>query len=101
MPIGPGAFLESRDDRGTSRLTLVSASDARVELQTLIDGSEEGARLVFDLRPLPAGTEVTASLSNDMHGLARALWPFVDLDRRFGQSLDDTLRALETAALAP
>ncbi len=96
---GPGAWFESHGRDGTSRLSLVSETDALVEFRTRNDGVD-GALLRFELRPLVPGTEVTIVLMNEMHGLARALWPFVGLEGRVGPDMEDALLHLESAVLA-
>lgn len=99
-PTGLGAWIESHDDGGTSRLTLLSESDSLVEFQNENDGAPDGARIAFELRPVPTGTEVTLTLSNRLHGLGRALWPFVGLEGRVAPHMDDSLRHLETVVFA-
>jgi carbon monoxide dehydrogenase subunit G len=95
---GPGASVVSRDASGTSRITLVSASDTRIELATEREGaSTEDAHLRFELRPSGDGTEVTCSFEAEMFGMARALWPFVDLDARLGAPMAAALGRLEAS----
>lgn len=95
-PPGPGTWLQASGPDGTTRLTLVSATDGAVELASSSDGAP-GATIRFELRAVPAGTEVTLALANEMHGLARALWPFVGLDARVGPHMEGTLERLATA----
>jgi hypothetical protein len=98
---GVGAWMELHGEAGTSRLTLVSVSDARVELENENDGAPDGAELTFELRPVEAGTEVTLVLSNDLHGVGRALWPFLDLEGLVAPRMESTLNHLDAAARAP
>jgi hypothetical protein len=98
-PPGPSTWLEASGSGETTRLTLVSATDDLVELASSTDGVP-GAAVRFELRATSTGTEVTFAISNEMHGLARALWPFVGLDARVGPHMEGTLERL-AAALAP
>lgn len=99
---GPGAFVIAHDRAGTSRLTIVSASDSLVDLASEREGAEtDDAHLRFELRPVATGTEVTCAFQADMHGLARALWPFVDLDGRVGPPMEASLARLEAAVRTP
>ncbi len=98
-PPGSGTWLESSGPGGTARLTLLSATDDLVELASANDGVP-GATVRFELRPVAAGTEVTLAVSNEMSGLARALWPFANLEGRIAPHLGETLDRL-AAMLAP
>jgi hypothetical protein len=101
VTVGPGAWVESHDDWGTGRRTLVTSTDALVEFRTGSGADDRAmARYAFELAPVAGGTEVTLSLSNELTGLARALWPFVGLEGRIAPGMEDTLRRLEAAVLA-
>lgn len=96
LAVGPGAWIESTGPDGTSRLTVVSATDALVELASTTNG-EPGATLRFELRPVATGTDVTFAAQSEMHGLARALWPVANLDGRVGPHMEGTLERLASA----
>lgn len=97
---GVGAWVESRDGSGFSRTSIVSITDARVELQTETGGAfgSGSTRTLFELSQVPGDpgkTTVTWAFEGGLSGMRRALWPVVSLDKRLGPELDTGLAKLE------
>ena len=97
---GVGAWVDRRDEVGGAHITITLVSSDRVELSNVTSGSfgEGASRQTFELRSTPTGTEVTWSLSSDLHGLARLLWPFVHLEARVGPEMEAALGRLDQAS---
>ncbi|MFO0685011.1 MAG: SRPBCC family protein [Sandaracinus sp.] len=100
---GVGAWIDRRDAAGEgARTTIVSITDARVEMQNETSGgfAQGHSTQSFDLRAVPSGTEVTWTFGGELSGLARVLWPFVGLEGRVGPRMDEALRRLSAASAA-
>lgn len=101
-PTGVGAWVESRDDQGASRTSIVAATDSRIELKTetsgkVLNGSSRTLiELTADTASGPPHTSVTWALEGELSGLRRALWPFISLDRMVGPDLEAGLGRIET-----
>ncbi len=103
-PRGVGAWIERRDADGSgARTTIASVTAERVEMSNETRGPLGGgsSTQTFELRAVPAGTEVTWALASDLHGLARLLWPFVGLEARIAPEMEAALSRLDRACAAP
>lgn len=105
QPSGVGAWMESRDERGASRTSIVAITESRIELGTQNSGAmvNGSSRTLIELVPSTEGgaerTSVTWALEGELSGLRRALWPFISLDRMVGPDLAEALSRLETAVV--
>lgn len=94
---GVGAWIDRRDADGVgAHTTIVSITDARVEMQTETGGGLTSGHSVqsFDVHAVPSGTEVTWTFGGSLSGLSRALWPFVGLPERITPGMDAALGRL-------
>jgi len=99
-PIGVGAWMDQRDTDGSgARSTITSMSADAIELRNETLGAFGGGASTqrFGLRDVSGGTEVTWSLSGDLHGLGRALWPLVHLEADAGRHMEEGLERLDQA----
>lgn len=100
---GVGAWVHHTDGTSSGRTTIVSIAADRVVMRHESMGVFGGAvsEQTFSLRVLgPSETEVRWSHESDLAGLARALWPFLDVPGRIEPEMDAGLARLEVAATA-
>lgn len=97
---GLGAWVDRRDGESGARTTITALTSDRIELTSDTNGSlgRGHSTQTFTLREVPTGTEVTWALGSELHGLARFLWPFVNLEARVGPDLDRALSRLDQAS---
>jgi uncharacterized protein YndB with AHSA1/START domain len=97
---GVGAWIDRRSPSGGTRTTITSASGDRIEMSNVTAGALGGGQSIqtFELRAVPGGTEVTWTLSSELHGLGRMLWPFVHLEARISPEMDAALTRLDQRA---
>jgi len=98
---GNGAWIQRDDPSGSVRMTITRITERSVELETTSRGTFGGGagRLRFELSERPTGTEVTSSFETDLHGLARAAFPFVHLEQEVGGGMEQSLGGLAAAVV--
>lgn len=97
---GVGAWVDRRDELGGARITIASVARDRIELTDETSGSlgTGASRQIFELRAVPAGTEVTWALTGDLSGVPRLLWRLVRLEARVGPEMETALSRLDQAS---
>lgn len=96
---GAGAWVERKDSRSVGRVELESVGPGAVRLASTTAGSLGTGRSTMELSwdEVEGGVEVELAVSGSLEGVRRALWPVADLERRVGQTLDESLRSLRSA----
>lgn len=97
---GVGAWVDRRDRSGGARTTITSLTSDQIELSNVTSGAfgSGASTQTFALSESGSSTTVTWTLSSDLHGLGRLLWPFVNLEARVGPEMDAALSRLDRAA---
>jgi hypothetical protein len=97
---GVGAWVDRRVAGSGTRTTITAVAADRVEMSNATSGplGTGASTQTFELRAVPEGTEVTWTLRSDLHGLARALWPFVHLEETVGPEMEAALGRLDQAS---
>jgi carbon monoxide dehydrogenase subunit G len=97
---GVGAWVERRVGSSGTRTTILEVASDRVVMSNATSGplGSGASRQTFTLRVVPEGTDVTWALTADLHGLTRALWPFVHLEESVGPAMEAGLSRLDQAS---
>jgi hypothetical protein len=99
-PVGVGAWIDRRAADGSgARTTITEITDTTVVLTSETSGALGAGHSTqtFALANAGSGTVVVWTLGSDLHGLGRALWPFVHLEERVGPEMEAGLSRLDRA----
>ena len=98
---GIGAWVERAEGSSRARTSIVRATDTTIEMQNETSGGlgSGSSQQIFELADAPGGTRVTWTFQNEMHGLARFLYPFVRIEQRLGPEMETGLGRLEAAVM--
>ena len=102
---GVGAWIERKDSRSWSRMTLVEIGDSWVRYTNESHGSFGVGHSTLELFVTEQASglnEVEYVVAGELHGVPRLLWSLVGLEKRVGPDLDKALERLQReCSLAP
>lgn len=95
---GVGAWIERKDSRSWSRMTLVEIGDSWVRYSNESHGSFGTGHSTLELfvtEQASGSNEVEYVVAGELHGVPRLLWSLVGLEERAGPDIDKALERLQ------